>query len=83
MLQVNNGVVTPLNEGSTVITLSCGSKTCSVAISISGISVGCDNIVIDQSDITLTSTSQYDINATVTPDNCTYEVSWSSSDPIL
>lgn len=78
---VNNGVVTPLNEGSTVITLSCGSKTCSVAISISGISVGCDSIVIDQSDITLTSTSQYDINATVTPDNCTYEVSWSSSDP--
>ena len=76
----SSGLITLVNDGTCDITVRCGSKTAVCAVTVSGVSVDCDTITLSETSITLTDKSQYDITATVTPENCTYEVSWSSED---
>lgn len=76
----SSGLITLVNDGTCEITVRCGFKTAVCAVTVSGVSVDCDTITLSETSITLTDKSQYDITATVTPENCTYEVSWSSED---
>lgn len=76
----NNGLITSVNDGNCEIIITCGSQTATCSVIVENLSVDCDTITLSETSITLTDTSQYDITATVTPENCTYEVSWSSED---
>lgn len=76
----NNGLITLVNDGNCEITVTCGSQTATCSVIVQGVSVDCDTITLSETSITLTDKSQHDITATVTPENCTYEVSWSSED---
>ena len=60
--------------------MRCGSKTAICSVTVENVSVDCESITLSETSITLTDRSQHDITATVTPNNCTYEVSWSSED---
>lgn len=79
----SSGLITLVNDGTCEITARCGSKSAVCAVTVSRVSVDCDSITLSESSITLTDKSQHDITATVTPDNCTYEVSWSSEDEAI
>ena len=74
----SNGLVTLVNDGTCNITVSCGSKTAICSVTVENVSVDCNSITLSETIITLTDKSQHDITATVTPENCTYEVSWNS-----
>ena len=76
----NNGLITLVNDGNCEITVTCGSQTATCSVIVENVSVDCDTITLSETSITLTDKSQHDITATVTPENCTYEVSWSSED---
>lgn len=76
----NNGLITLVNDGNCEITVICGSQTATCTVIVESVSVDCDTITLSETSITLTDKSQHDITATVTPENCTYEVSWSSED---
>lgn len=69
-----------MNDGNCEITVTCGSQTATCSVIVESVSVDCDTITLSETSITLTDKSQHDITATVTPENCTYEVSWSSED---
>ena len=76
----SSGLISLVNDGTCEITVRCGFKSAVCTVTVSEVSVDCDSITLSESSITLTDKSQHDITATVTPDNCTYEVSWSSED---
>lgn len=76
----NNGLITLINDGNCEITVTCGSQTATCSVIVESASIDCDTITLSETSITLTDKSQHDITATVTPENCTYEVSWSSED---
>ena len=76
----NNGLITLVNDGNCDITVTCGSQTATCSVIVESVSVDCDTITLSETSITLTDKSQHDITATVTPDNCTYEISWISED---
>ena len=88
IVTVDNGVVTPLVNGTCTITATCGSysDTCSVTVSLS--SVECTAISLDKTELALGSASGGDkspmittaqLTATVSPTNCTQPVVWSVS----
>lgn len=74
----NNGLISLVNDGSCAITVTCGSKSATCSVVVENVSVDCDTLTLSETAITLNSRSQYDITANVTPENCTYEVSWRS-----
>ncbi|MDD6881771.1 MAG: Ig-like domain-containing protein [Firmicutes bacterium] len=76
----NNGLITSVNDGNCEIIVTCGSQTAICSVIVENVSVDCDTITLSETSITLTDKSQHDITATITPENCTYEVSWSSED---
>ena len=76
----SSGLISLVNDGTCEITVRCGFKSAVCTVTVSEVSVDCDSIILSESSITLTDKSQHDITATITPDNCTYEVSWSSED---
>lgn len=76
----NNGLITSVNNGNCEIIVTCGSQTAICSVIVENVSVDCDTITLSETSITLTDKSQHDITATITPENCTYEVSWSSED---
>lgn len=76
----NNGLITSVNDGDCEITVTCGSQTAVCHVIVENVSVDCDTIALSETSITLTDKSQHDITATVTPENCTYEVYWNSED---
>lgn len=76
----NNGLITLVNDGNCEITVTCGSQTATCSVIVESVSVDCDTITLSETSITLTDKSQHDITATVTPESCTYEISWSSED---
>lgn len=74
----STGLITLVNDGSCIITVTCGSQTATCSVVVENTSVDCESLTLSETSITLTDKSQHDITATVTPDTCTYEVSWSS-----
>ena len=81
---VNNGVVTPVSNGSCTITATCGTKsaTCNVTVALSSVEeIPCTGISLDKTNLTLTGggTESYRLTATVTPATCPQPVVWSVS----
>lgn len=76
----SDGLVTLVNNGTCNIIVTCGEQSASCSVTVENVSVDCESITLSETSITLTDKSQHDITATITPDNCTYEVSWSSED---
>ena len=76
----NTGLVSLVNDGSCTITVTCGAISATCSVTVEGVSVDCETLTLSETSITLNDRSQHDITATVTPDNCTYEVSWVSED---
>lgn len=78
---VNNGVVTPVANGSCTITVTCGSKSATCAVTVALPNTDCTGINLDKTNLTLTGggTETYTLVATVTPTNCTQPVVWSVS----
>lgn len=74
----STGLITLVNDGSCVITVICGTQTATCLVVVENTSVDCESLALSETSITLNDKSQHDITATVTPDNCTYEVTWSS-----
>ena len=81
IVTVNNGVVTPVANGSCTITVNCGSKSATCSVTVSLPSVDCTGISLDKTNLTLTGggTETYRLTATVTPATCTQPVVWSVS----
>lgn len=75
-----SGVVTPVNDGTAIITATCGDYSATCTITVSGVTVECTGISLDYTELTITDYAQHDVTATITPDGCTQEVSWESSD---
>lgn len=78
---VENGVVTPIKNGTTNITATCGeySATCEVTISVPSL-IECTGINLDNETLEFTDTTTQTLTATVTPSDCTQTVVWNSSD---
>ena len=78
---VNNGVVTPVANGTCTITVNCGSKSDTCAVTVALPNTDCTGISLDKTNLTLTGggTESYTLVATVTPENCTQPVVWSVS----
>ena len=83
---VNNGVVTPINNGTCVITATCGTKsaTCNVTVNLPGEAVTALNL--DKDSITLGNSAGADtkfdetLTATLTPTNATNKnVTWTAN----
>ena len=76
---VDNGVVTPIANGTCTITATCGSHsdTCSVTVLLPV--VECTGISLDKNTLTLDNSLTATLVPTVTPDNCTQPVVWSVS----
>lgn len=79
---VRGGVVTAKANGSATITARCGAYTATCAVSISGVAepVLCTGISLDKTSLVFTASGTQTLVATVTPDGCTEEVTWESSD---
>lgn len=74
----SDGVVTLVNNGNCNIIVTCGEQSVSCSVTVENVSIDCESLTLSETNVTLTSKSQYDMTASVLPENCTYEVSWSS-----
>lgn len=77
---VNNGVVTPVSNGSCIIYVVCGdySAQCNVTVNIVK-TIACTGITISKSSLTFTENSPQTLSVTVTPSDTTDTVSWRTS----
>ena len=79
---VNNGIVTSKANGSCTITATCGSKsaTCNVSVNVQSSSTACTSLSLNKTSYTFSSLDNTTtIVATASPDDCTDEIYWSSS----
>lgn len=82
---IENGVVTPVKDGSCVITATCGSKTAICNVTVTGVQADkpCTGITLNNSTLTFTSTDTQTLVATVTPTDTTDIIVWSSNDKTI
>ena len=75
---VNNGIVTPISNGTCTITATCGSYSASCNVSVTAF-IACTGISLDNTALTIDSTSSTTatLTAAVTPSNTTDEIVWS------
>lgn len=81
---VNNGVVTPIKNGSTVITVTCGSKTATCNVTVTGISttVAVQSVSLNKNTTTINVGETETLVATITPPNATNQnVTWGTDAP--
>lgn len=78
---VSDGVVTPVANGTAIITARCGEYSASCTVSVSGIveSVPCTGITLDKSELTFDGEGSQTLTAVLTPENTTDLLVWSSS----
>ena len=76
---VNNGTVTPIKDGNCVVTATCGTKTATCNVTVTGVKEDkpCTNIVLNNATLTFTNTTPQTLTATLTPTDTTDEVIWS------
>lgn len=81
IVTVNKGVVTPIKDGNCTITATCGTKTATCNVTVSGVKEDkpCTNIVLNNNTLTFTDTTPQTITATLTPSDTTDEVIWSAN----
>lgn len=75
---VNNGVVTPVSNGSCVITATCGKQSATCNVTVSGIaeSKPCTAITLNTNTLTFTSSDTQTLIATPTPADTTDAIKW-------
>lgn len=81
---VNNGVVTPIKNGSTVITVTCGSKTATCNVTVTGISttIAVQSVSLNKNTTTINVGETETLVATITPTNATNQnVTWGTDAP--
>ena len=80
---VSDGVVTAVANGSATITATCGEYSASCSVSVSGIAepVPCTGISLDQTELTFEGEGTQTLTATVTPEDTTDMLVWTSSNP--
>ena len=79
---VENGVITPIASGDAVITAKCGdySASCSVTVALAGeVQIPCTGISLSASELTFEGLGSKTLTATVTPENTTDNVVWSTN----
>ena len=74
---VKNGVVTAVGEGTATITATAGTLTATCTVNVSA--VPATGITLDQTTLTLKQYATATLTATVTPENTTDKLTWSSS----
>lgn len=79
---VENGVVTPIAEGTATITVTTvdGNKTATCTVTVSAGEVPAEAITLNKPETTLAVGKTETLTATLTPSNATSEVLWVSSD---
>ena len=75
---VKNGVVTAVGAGTATITATAGTVSATCAVTVSA--VPATGITLDQTTLTLKQYATETLTATVTPENTTNKLTWSSSD---
>ena len=75
---VKNGVVTAVGEGTATITATAGSVSATCTVTVSAIPA--TGISLDQTSLTLKQYATETLTATITPENTTDKLTWSSSD---
>ena len=81
---VNNGVVTPIKNGSTVITVTCGSKTATCNVTVAGISttVAVQSVSLNKNTTTINVGETETLVATISPIDATNQnVTWGTDAP--
>lgn len=81
---VNNGVITPIKNGSTVITVTCGSKTATCNVTVTGISttVAVQSVSLNKNTTTINVGETETLVATISPTNATNQnVTWGTDAP--
>ena len=75
---VNNGIVTPISNGTCTITATCGSHSASCDVSVTAF-IACTGISLDNTTLTINTdiSTTATLTATVTPSNATDEIVWS------
>lgn len=77
-----NGIITALKAGSTIITAICGDKTAKCEVTVSD--VVATNITLNLTELNLISGQSYQLVATILPSNTTFPVvTWTSSNPSI
>ena len=75
---VKNGVVTAVGEGTATIMATAGTVSATCAVTVSAIPA--TGITLDQTTLTLKQYATATLTATVTPENTTDKVTWSTAD---
>lgn len=81
---INNGVITPVKNGSTVITVTCGSKTATCNVTVTGISttVAVQSVSLNKNTTTINVGETETLIATISPINATNQnVTWGTDAP--
>lgn len=80
-VQVVDGVVTAVANGTAVITVTCGGYSASCTVTVSGMeeAVPCTGITLDQTVLNFSEAGSRTLTATVVPENTTDPIVWSSS----
>ncbi len=78
---VSNGVITAKAVGTATITATCGNYSSSVSVTVSIPVVPCTGISLSESSVSIVTTGNTDtVTASVTPQDCTDTVVWTTSD---
>ena len=81
---VNNGVITPIKNGSTVITVTCGSKKATCDVTVTGISttVAVQSVSLNKNTTIINVGETETLVATISPTNATnHNVTWGTDAP--
>lgn len=77
------GLVTGLEESTETIRLTVGGVYDEITITVSGEQHPCESVALDEHAITVVKGKTATLTATVTPDNCTDAVVWTTSDATI
>ena len=80
IVTVDNGMITAVGIGNTVISASSSNAGFSVSVTVSGKSIKIDSFSISQSQYRLSIGESTIVSTTITPSNATEKLNWTSSD---